>query len=165
MGPAKGKEKVELVVFEDFECPFCAKHAPNLKIFQNRFPDKVRLVFKHFPLNSIHPNAQLASEAALAAHAEGKFWEMHDKLYANQKALTKDDLIRYATELGLNMTKFRTALETRQYKSTVEQDARHGQLVGIRSTPTVLLNGRQYQGPRGMDPMGLEAVSRQYLGL
>ena len=165
MGPAKGKEKVELVVFEDFECPFCAKHAPNLKIFQNRFPDKVRLVFKHFPLNSIHPNAQLASEAALAAHAEGKFWEMHDKMYANQKSLTKDDLIRYASELGLNMTKFKTALETRQYKSAVEQDARHGQIVGIRSTPTVLLNGRQYQGPRGMDPMGLEAVSRQYLGL
>jgi len=165
MGPAKGKEKVELVVFEDFECPFCAKHAPNLKIFQNRFPKSVRLVFKHFPLNSIHPNAQLASEAALAAHAQGKFWEMHDKMYANQKALAKDDLLRYAQELNLNMKKFRTALETRQYKGAVETDARHGNAVGIRSTPTVLLNGRQYQGPRGMDPMGLEAVSRQYLGL
>jgi protein-disulfide isomerase len=165
MGPAKGKEKVELVVFEDFECPFCAKNAPNLKIFQNRFPKRVRLVFKHFPLNSIHPNAQLASEAALAAKAQGKFWEMHDKIYANQKSLTKEDLVRYAKELGLNMAKFNTALETRQYKPDVERDARDGRTAGIRSTPTVLLNGRQYQGPRGMDPMGLEAVSRQYLGL
>ena len=87
LGPAPGKAKVEVVVFEDFQCPFCSKIGPSLKSFQARFPKQVRLVFKHMPLRSIHADAQLASEAAAEAQAQGKFWEYHDLLFANQKKL------------------------------------------------------------------------------
>ncbi len=165
IGPPAGKAKVEVVVFEDFQCPFCSKVGPSLKSFQARFPKQVRLVFKHLPLRSIHADAQLASEAAAEAQAQGKFWEYHDLLFANQSALKRSDLDRYGAQLGLDMAKFKTALDDRTRKAAVDADFTEGGRAGASGTPSVYLNGRKYQGPRGYPPEGLEAVSRTYLGL
>lgn len=163
LGPKDAK--IELVVFEDFQCPFCSKLAPNLKLFQKNNPKDVKIVFKHMPLESIHPEAMLASEASMAAHAQGKFWEYHDKLYDNQQSLDRASLERYAQELGLDMGKFKAALDGHTYKSAVTSDASEGQQAGISGTPTVYLNGYKYAGPRGYPPEGLEGVARMYLGL
>ncbi|MCO4764259.1 MAG: thioredoxin domain-containing protein [Myxococcales bacterium] len=157
--------KIELVVFEDFQCPFCSKIAPNLKIFQKNNPKTVKIVYKHMPLTSIHADAQLASEASMAAHAQGKFWEYHDKLYANQQALKRADLERYASEIKLNMGKFKSDLDSGKHKAFIQSDASEGQRAGISGTPSVYINGYKYQGPRGYPPTGLEGVARMYLGL
>ncbi len=163
LGPKDAK--IELVVFEDFQCPFCSKIAPSLKIFQKNNPKNVKVVYKHMPLTSIHPEAQLASEASMAAHEQGKFWEYHDKLYANQQALTRADLERYAQEIKLNMSKFKSDLDSGKFKQFVQSDASEGQSAGISGTPSVFINGYKYQGPRGYPPDGLEGVARMYLGL
>jgi protein-disulfide isomerase len=163
LGPAGAK--VTMVVFEDFECPFCARASANLKQFASKFPKGVRFVFKHFPLASLHANAQLASEAAVEAQAQGKFWQYHDKLFANQKALERADLERYAQEVGLDLGRFKAALDSRKHQAVVERDLAEGQRAGVSGTPTVFLNGRKYQGPRGYNPLGLEAVSASAFGL
>jgi protein-disulfide isomerase len=157
--------KIEVVVFEDFQCPFCSKLAPSLKLFAKANPKDVKIVYKHMPLESIHADAQLASEASMAAHEQGKFWEYHDKLYDNQQALDRASLERYAEELKLDMGKFKAALDSHKFKSFVQNDASEGQRAGISGTPTVYINGYKYAGPRGYPPEGLEGVARMYLGL
>jgi len=157
--------KVEVVIYEDFQCPFCAKLAPNVKLFAKKNPKNVKIVYKHMPLNSIHPEAQLASEASMEAHAQGKFWEYHDKLYENQQALGQADLERYAQEIGLNMGRFKEALSTHKWKSFVDNDSREGSRAGITGTPSVFINGLKYAGPRGYPPAGLDGVARLYMGL
>ena len=162
MGSKSGR--IELVTFEDFECPFCAKAAPNLKEFIDRFPKDVKLVFKHFPLDS-HPNAPLAHEASLEALAQGKFWPYHDKLFDNQKALQAEDLERYAKEVGMNVAAFKKAMSAGTHKASLQRDLVDGRRGRVSGTPTVFLNGQKYQGPRGFNPLGLEAVAREYLGM
>jgi protein-disulfide isomerase len=157
--------KVEVVVYEDFQCPFCSKLAPNLKLFAKMNPGKVKIVYKHMPLISIHTEAQLASEASMEAHAQGKFWEYHDKLYENQQALKKNDLISYAQAVGLNMPRFQDALQSRKHKAFVDADSQEGQRAGITGTPSVFINGLKYAGPRGYPPAGLDGVARLYMGL
>ena len=156
---------MEVVLFEDFQCPFCSRVAPNFKEFQKRFPNDVRVVFKHMPLTSIHDDAQLAAEASVEAQEQGKFWEYHDILFANMKNLTRPDLERYAEQLGLNMGSFRDALDTGKHRSRVSADANDARRIGVSGTPSVFLNSRKYQGPRGYPVDGLEAVSRTYFGL
>jgi protein-disulfide isomerase len=138
---------------------------PPLKEFQKRFPKDVRLVFKHMPLTSIHDNAQIAAEAAAEAHAQKKFWLMHDFLLSNQKALGRAELESHALTVGLNVSKFKAALDSGAHKQAVRADLLEGNRSGVRGTPTVFINGRRYQGPRGYPPEGLEAVARAYLGL
>ena len=118
--------KVQITTFEDFQCPFCSKVGEPLKAFQKQFPNDVRLVFKNFPLASIHDKAQLASEAALAAFEQGKFWEYHDVLFANQQSLDRPDLERYAEQVGLDMTKFRAALDSGKFKSFIQAEMDDG---------------------------------------
>ncbi len=161
----KPEAKIKLVSFEDFQCPFCAKIGPSLKAFQARYPDDVVLVFKHMPLTSIHPEAMQASEASLAARAQGKFWEYHDVLMNNQKALTRPDLERYAENLGLDMAAFRADLDSGKWKPRIQRDMQEAQRAGVRGTPSVYVNGRKYQGPRGYPPEGLEAVASAFFGL
>ena len=163
VGPDRAK--VEIVLFEDFQCPFCARVAPNFKEFQKRFPKDVRVVFKHMPLSSIHPEAQLASEASIEAQSQGKFWEYHDLLFANLKNLTRPDLDRYAAQIGLDMNAFKTALDSGKHRARVLADVSIARRIGVSGTPSVYLNGRKYQGPRGYPADGLEAVSRTYFGL
>ena len=128
------------------------------------WPNDVRIVFKHNAL-PFHKRAMPAAIASMAAHKQGKFWEYHDKLYENQQALSKDDLIRYAKEIGLNMSRFQDALQSRKWKAFVDKDSQEGQRAGISGTPSVFINGLKYAGPRGYPPAGLDGVARLYMGL
>ncbi|MCG3174194.1 MAG: hypothetical protein GMKNLPBB_02421 [Myxococcota bacterium] len=145
--PVKGPSDalVTIVEFSEFECPFCSRVSPTLQQLEREFSGKIRVAFKHFPL-SFHPHAQLAGEASLAAHAQGKFWEYHDKLFANQKAIGKDDLIRYAGELGLNVEKFKADLDSSKWKSWIEDDKKEAEALGVNSTPTFFINGVKMSG-------------------
>jgi protein-disulfide isomerase len=136
---------VNVVVFSDFQCPFCGRVNPSLERLLKEYPGKVRVFFRHYPL-PFHGDAPLASQAALAAGAQGKFWPMHDKLFANQQALKRPDLERYAGELGLDMGKFKQALDAGTYKARVDADMALGSQVGVSGTPASFVNGRAIEG-------------------
>ncbi len=138
-GPADAL--VNIVEFADFQCTFCKTARPTIERVMKEYSGQVRLFFRHLPLTSIHQQAQLAAEAALAAEAQGKFWEMHDKLYDNQQALTRADLETYARDLGLDASKFNAALDDHTYKARVERDAHAAEQVGARFTPIFFING------------------------
>ncbi len=124
------------------------------------------MAFKHFPLTSIHDHAMEASEAAEAAHAQGKFWEYHDTLFLNQDDLSREALERYAQEVGLDLKKFKEALDKHIYRARIMRDVREGQRLGVNGTPTIFLNGHRYTSPRGCPPQDcVEAIARKYLGL
>lgn len=118
---------------------------------EEQYGDRIRIVFRQFPL-PMHQNAQLAAEASLEAHAQGKFWEYHDKLFENQRALAREDLERYAEELGLNMTRFRAALDNHTHAAEVQADQQASQASGARhGTPAFFINGRLLQGAQPID--------------
>ena len=152
--PLKGAENalVTIVEYSDFECPFCGRVNPTLKqVFDTpEYAGKVRVIFKHNPL-PFHKNAPLAAEASLAAHAQGKFWEMHDKLFDNMKALTRPDLEKYATEIGLDMVKFKEALDKNTYKDAVAKDLADAGKAGVKGTPHFLVNGKAISGAQPFD--------------
>jgi protein-disulfide isomerase len=137
--------KVTIVEWSDFECPFCSRVGPSLKQIKETYPKDVRVVFRHQPL-SFHPNAKGAAEASMAAHEQGKFWEYHDKLFQNQKALDRANLEKYAQELGLNVGQFKAALDSGKFRAKVEADAAAGAAVGANGTPTFFVNGREFVG-------------------
>jgi len=145
--PSKGPKNapIQIVEFSDFECPFCGRVVSTLKQIMDAYPGKVRIAFKQYPL-PFHKNAQLAAEAALAAHAQGKFWEMHDKLFENQRALDRASIEKYAQELGLNMAKFKADLDSKKYEAQVKADIAYGQTLGRFGTPTFFINGRKVSG-------------------
>ena len=142
-GPADAL--VNIVVFSDFQCPFCGRVNPTLEKLSKDYAGKVRVFFKHYPL-PFHQDAPLASQAALAAGAQGKFWDMHDKLFANQQALKRPDLDRYAKELGLDEGKFKQALDSNAFKARVDADMALGSSVGVNGTPASFINGRLVSG-------------------
>ncbi len=137
--------KVTIVEWSDFECPFCSRVVPTLQKIKETYGKDVRVVFRHQPL-PFHANAKLAAEASMAAHEQGKFWEYHDKLFANQKALGRAQLEGYAEELKLDMGKFRAALDSGKFRAKVEADSSEGSAVGANGTPTFFINGRQFVG-------------------
>jgi protein-disulfide isomerase len=137
-GPADAA--VTVVEFSDFECPYCSMAANAINEVKAQYGDRVRFVFRQYPLG-FHQKAHLAAQASLAAHSQGKFWEFHDKLFANQKALGREDLEKYAEELGLDMAAFRKALDEGTYKATVDADLELGGEVFVEGTPTVFVNG------------------------
>ena len=146
--PAKGGPlgaPVEIVLFSDFQCPYCSRINPALDEVVRRYGGRARLIFKQFPL-SFHEDARRAASATLAAHEEGKFWEMHDLLFANQKRLKTNDLEGFATELGLDMAAFRAAMDG-SYDRVIDRDMEEAQKAGVRGTPTFFINGRKYQNP------------------
>jgi len=143
MGPASAP--VHLVAFSDFQCPYCAQSAPLMRQIAARYGDKVRIVFRDFPL-PIHPQAPKAAEAARCANAQGKFWDYHDRLFANQQALSDGDLKRYAQDLGLDAAGFGTCLDTGAFAGAVQADLTEGRSYGIGSTPTFFINGRLLSG-------------------
>lgn len=144
-GPADAK--VTLVEYTDFECPFCGRFSKTLDevLEDEEIASQVRVVVKQFPLG-FHRNAHLASQAALAAHAQGKFWEYHDLLWDNQKALDRASLERYAEELGLNVKKFKKALDDETFKAQVDEEFKEGQGFGVSGTPTWFVNGVKESG-------------------
>ncbi|QCS44482.1 formate/nitrite transporter family protein [Natrinema versiforme] len=146
-----------LVVYGDFECPSCGDLYPVIKRIQDRLGDKLRFVFRHFPLTEAHPHALRAAEAAEAAAAQGMFWEMHDILYEHQDALTDEDLTRYADELGLDTEQLTRELDVGVHEERIEEDVASGAHSGVNGTPTVFINGRRYNGPLKHDPL-FEAI-------
>ncbi|HSP79100.1 MAG TPA: thioredoxin domain-containing protein [Myxococcaceae bacterium] len=142
--------KVTIVEWSDFECPFCSRVTPTLKQIKETYGKDVRVVFRHQPL-PFHPNAKLAAEASMAAHEQGKFWEYHDKLFANQKALDRASLEKYAQELGLDVGRFKAALDSGKFRAKVEADASAGSAVGANGTPTFFVNGREFVGAQPFD--------------
>lgn len=143
-GPEKAK--VTVVEFSDFECPYCSRAAAVTNQVKEKYTDDVRFVFRQFPL-SFHKNAHLAAEAALAAGAQGKFWEYHDVLFANQRQLDRDSLEKYAKQVGLDEAAFKKALDDGTYKKAVDDDIALGNKVAVRGTPTMFINGERVQNP------------------
>ncbi len=138
----EGTGSVQLVEFGDYECPACGAAYPNVQQILKDFNGKVTFYFRNFPLTQIHPNAQISAEAAEAAGDQGKFWEMHNMLYANQKDWSTDadpnnKLVAYAKSLGLDTTKF---------QNVIDQDEADGTALNIQATPTFYINGTQFQG-------------------
>jgi protein-disulfide isomerase len=138
-GPASAR--VTVIEFGDFECPYCGEEEPVVEQMLSAYEGRIRFVFKEFPLSSIHPYAELAAEAALAAQAQGKFWQYHDLLYANQSALGESDLEGYASMLGLDVTTFDLALQDHTYAAAVAADVAEGMSDGVDGTPTFFING------------------------
>jgi protein-disulfide isomerase len=145
--PAKGNARaaVTIVAFSDFQCPFCAQAEPTLTEAARVYGDKVRFVWKHQPL-AMHPNAMPAALAAEAAREQGKFWEMHDKLFANQASLSTESYERWAVELGLDVPKFRLAVANPATRVRVQQDQALGWKIGAKGTPTFFVNGEPLVG-------------------
>jgi protein-disulfide isomerase len=146
-GPAKGpaNAKVNIVEFSDFQCPFCSRVVPTVEQILKQYPNDVRVFFRHNPL-PFHPNAPLAAEAGVAAAAQGKFWEMHDKMFANQQNIQRADLDKYAGEIGLDTGKFKQALDSGAGKAKVQDDLKVAQQIGVQGTPNFYINGRNVQG-------------------
>jgi protein-disulfide isomerase len=137
---------VTLVEYGDYECPYCGMAHPIVKAAQRGLGSQLRFVFRNFPLAEIHPHARLAAQAAEAAAAQGRFWEMHDMLFEHQNALDVDDLIGYAKSIGLDATRFARELEAGTYGKRVRDDFRSGVRSGVNGTPTFFVNGDRYDG-------------------
>ena len=143
----RGPEKAPVTVVEygDFECPYCGQAEPVIREILADYGD-VRYVWRHLPLNDVHPHAQLAAEGSEAAAAQGKFWEMHDQLLEHQGALTARDLIRYAAELGLNADRFARDLAADAGAARIDEDVDSADLSGVSGTPTFFVNGKRHHG-------------------
>lgn len=142
-GPADAR--ITLVEFSDFECPYCSAAEKQVDIVMAAYPKDVKLIYKQFPL-SMHPHAELAAEASLAAREQGKFWEMYDVLFKNYRRLSREGIMAWAKELGLDMDKFKADLDSGKYKAVVEKDLADGETAGVYGTPAFYIDGKQYNG-------------------
>jgi protein-disulfide isomerase len=133
--------RVTLVEYGDFECPSCKVAVTTPKLLLERFPNKIRFIFRHFPQQEAHPHALMAAEAAEAAAAQGKFWRMHDVLFQNQAHLKDKDLQRYAAELGLDMARYVAEMDDHIYLQKVREHIDGGRRSHIRATPTFFVDG------------------------
>jgi protein-disulfide isomerase len=138
--------KVTIVEFSDFQCPFCSRAASAVETVREKYKDKVRFVFRQFPL-SFHQNAHTAAEASLAAKAQGKFWEFHDKMFADQQKLDRASLENTAKELGLNVAQFKKDLDEKKWVQAVDAEQKLGEEVAVDGTPTMFLNGKRVANP------------------
>jgi protein-disulfide isomerase len=133
--------RVTLVEYGDFECPSCKVAVTTPKLLLERFPNKVRFIFRHFPLQEAHPHALLAAEAAEAAAGQGKFWQMHDLLFENQAHLKDKDLHRYAVQVGLDMARYTAEMDDHIYLQKVREHIEGGRRSHIRATPAFFVDG------------------------
>ncbi len=145
--PVKGPEdaRITLVEFSDFECPFCSAAAPKVDAIMAAYPKDVKLIYKQFPL-SMHPHAEIAAEASLAAREQGKFWEMYELLFKNYRQLSHARILEIAKSLGLDMNKFEAELDSGKYKKEVAKDIADGDAANVYGTPAFYINGKQYNG-------------------
>jgi len=156
---------VTLVEYGDYECPYCGRAEPIVRELLDSFGDDVRYVWRHLPLNDVHPNAQMAAEAAETAAAQGAFWEMHDKLMGHQDALSPDDLTGYAGDLGLDTDRFWDELRRREYAVRVAEDVGSADASDVAGTPTFFINGRRHQGAYDIDTLTTEVDRARRLAL
>lgn len=136
---------VTMIEYSDFECPFCGRVQPTLEQILEEYDGQVNLVFRHFPL-SFHQNAQKAGEASECAADQGKFWEMHDKMFENQTALDVDSLKGYAKELGLNTSTFNSCLDSGKHSQKIKDGLTDGSQYGVQGTPATFVNGTMVSG-------------------
>lgn len=151
-GPADAP--VTFIEFSDFQCPFCARVSALVDQVLKAYPNEVKFVYKELPLR-IHPDAMNASRAGLAAHRQGKFWEMHDKMFANQRALDPESLKKYAREIGLDMARFEADMNSPEVQKQIDEDVRLAQASQVTGTPTLFINGkrvvnRSFEGIKAM---------------
>src|SRR6185436_15419560 len=146
-GPARGKETapITIVEFSDFECPFCGRASATVKKVQDKYGDKVRIVFRDYPLPS-HRTAPRAAEAGHCADEQGLFWDMHDKMFSKSGPVAEADIRKYATEIGLDLPKFSACLDSGKYTQTWKDSQADGVKAGVGSTPTFFVNGRMVVG-------------------
>lgn len=141
--PARGAANapIEIIEFSDFQCPFCQRANPTVQQVLNTYGDRIRFVYRHYPLPN-HPNARPAAEAAACAAEQGKFWPYHDRLFANSSKLGDADLKQAASELGLNTTQFNSCVDTHKFRARVDADVKAGEEAGVNGTPAFFINGR-----------------------
>ncbi|HEX9417068.1 MAG TPA: thioredoxin domain-containing protein [Gaiellaceae bacterium] len=142
-----------LVEYGDYECPYCGAAYPIVKEIERILGDGLRSVFRNFPLGEVHPHAPQAAEAAEAADAQGRFWEMHDRLYENQSRLSTEDLVDHARALGLDVDRFEADLEQHTYEPRVQADFMSGIRSGVNGTPTFFINGVRHNGSYDLDTL------------
>jgi len=151
-GPAKGSASapIEMIEFSDFQCPFCLRADPTVQQVLGTYGDRIRFVYRHYPLPN-HPNARPAAEAAACAGEQGKFWPYHDHLFANPTKLSDGDLKQGAAELGLNTAQFNACVDTHKLKAQVDADIKDGEAAGVNGTPAFFVNGRMISGAQPYD--------------
>jgi predicted DsbA family dithiol-disulfide isomerase len=137
---------ITIVEFSDFECPFCGGLFPTLKQVEKEYADKLRVVYRQFPLNSIHPHAEKAAEAALCANDQQHFWEFHDSMFSNQKELSIADLKQRAVDMKLDTEKFNQCIESGRQADAIQKDIQEGARAGVTGTPAIFINGRFLSG-------------------
>ena len=145
--PVRGPEDavLTLVEFSDFQCPYCLLAVAKLNAVLEAYPGKIKLIFKQFPLD-MHSQAALAAAAAIAAHRQGKFWPMHDGLFAHRRELSRPMILAVARTAGLDMQRFQADLDSADTKKTVARDMEDGNRAGVEGTPSIFINGRKYNG-------------------
>jgi protein-disulfide isomerase len=139
---------ITIVEFADFQCPFCSSVQPILHDVLAKYKGKVKLAYLDFPLSPIHPQAERAAEASRCALASGKYWEMHDAMFADQSKLDETTLVKTAASLGIDQNSFESCLKSGKYKAVVQQDVQTGSQAGVNATPTFLINGEFLSGVR-----------------
>ena len=151
--PVKGSDKapVTIVEFSDFHCPFCKRVVPTLAQLESKYGDKVKLVFRDFPIESLHPGASKAHEAARCAEEQGKFWAYHDKLFAGPANSSPELFNRLAKEVGLEPVAFETCLSSGKHQAAIKKDIDEGQRLGVTGTPAFFINGRLLTGAQPLE--------------
>jgi protein-disulfide isomerase len=143
VGPANAK--ITLVEFSDFQCPYCAVAVGEINALLKAYPTQVKLIFKQFPLET-HPQADLAAAAAVAAHKQGKFWPMHDAMFAHRNDLSRKNIILLAKQVGLNTDQFESDIDSTEVRETVVRDVQDGDRAHVEGTPTLFISGQRYNG-------------------
>jgi protein-disulfide isomerase len=144
---------VTLVEYGDYECPHCGRAYPIVEELRQNFGDRLRFVFRNFPLTQVHAHAEMAAEAAEAAGAQGRFWEMHQALFTHQNALDSAHLVQYAGRLRINAAQLGEALAAHTFRERVREDFMSGVRSGVNGTPTFFINGRRHDGPFDLEAL------------
>src|SRR5262249_46785924 len=150
-GPANAR--VTFVEFSDFQCPYCVVAQQKLGAILKAYPNDVKLIFKQYPLSDLHSQAELAAEAALAAHKQGKFWPLHDAMFADRMHLTRPNILAMAGKVGLDVNRFQQDWDSAATKKAVARDQADGEKIFVNGTPTIFIDGQRYNGE-----LELEAV-------
>jgi len=150
-----------LIEYGDYQCPGCGRLFLLIRDLQAELGVRLRIAYRHYPFSGIHPRAQLAAEAAEAAGAQDRFWEMHDMLFENQNALAPKDLYRYAEQIGLDIKRFRDDVKARRYRDLVNEHFRRGVQDGVYGTPGVFINGIRHNGTLDLDTLRARIVKAE----